>query len=151
MINTRRAVSLIKKAEDAFSSAIDDFKAGRYPDCVFSCQRCVEFATKSVLLTLGYLIPKSHDTSGVLGKAMTEKEMPEWFKEEIPKLGRIVNKLADQRVKSEYGLEVEGVWIDPYDIIDEGTASSTIEEAEWVLKLCSKFLIESGISDLRMK
>jgi len=123
-----RAARWLKGAERAFQDQ-------RWDDVVYSAQMCVEQSTKSILLLLGIDYPKEHDVSDVFSELAGRKDIPEWFKENVPSVSRHVAELAGLRGLAGYGYE-KGLDADYF----KDYASEAFEAAKTTLSLCEKLV-----------
>lgn len=137
----RRAKRYLREAENAFSE-------GDFASTIRRSQECIELSVKSVLRAVGIEFPREHDVSDVLLELNVD--MPDWFKEKVPEIARIMSEITPKRGVSMYGLERE---LRPAsDIFSEEDASAELENANEVHSDCDRFVrwwFEDAKNELR--
>jgi len=129
-MNTSKAC--LREAKEAFEEA-------NFALCVRRSQECIELSIKAVLRALSIEFPKEHDVS----EAITDLEtfdLPDWFKEKLPKLSAIMREITPKRGPALYGFEKE--LRPPSRIFSETDGLDSIERAKEVFEVSDKFLKE---------
>ena len=129
------ALLAMERAQRWMESARRALSDSRWNDAVYSAQMCSEHAAKGVLISLGIEFPKLHDVSDVFVTLEDRRDMPSVFRKKVEKISKKLANLAAERALAGYGFE-EGVGVEYFEDIAPGT----IEDAEFVLESCSKFL-----------
>ena len=109
-------------------------KDGSYGFAVLAAQECVEFSMKGALRKLGIEHPKFHDVSQVL--LLNKNRLPEGLRSNLGRLSEVSRSLSTKRTTAAYGDEAAGV--PPDKIFKRAEAESALEDASWVLRLCTK-------------
>lgn len=112
--------------------AMDD---RRWDDVVYSSQMAVEHSAKAVLLALGVHFPKQHDVSDILVGIADRKEIPDWFRREIPQISDVVARLSEQHGLASYGFE-HGIGVEYF----KDFAPEALREAREVHSRCMEAL-----------
>lgn len=128
----------LEEAGERLDSGKKAMSNQRHATAVFYAQECVEYATKAALHSLGVEYPPIHDISGHLLGLHADPRLPRWFRAEVPRLSRIVSRLAGLRIPARYGDQRAG--IPPPKLINVGAARHAISDAEHVLKLAHRFV-----------
>ena len=129
------ALLAVERAERWLESARRALSDSRWDDAVYSAQMCSEHAAKGVLISLGIEFPKQHDVSDVFVTLGDRKDMPSVFRKRVEEISKKLADLAAERALAGYGFE-EGVGVEYFEDI----APRAVEDAEFVLESCSKFL-----------
>lgn len=129
------ALLAVERAKRWLESARRALSDSRWDDAVYSAQMCSEHAAKAVLISLGMEFPKQHDVSDVFVTLEDRKDMPSVFRKRVEEISKKLANLAAERALAGYGFE-EGVGVEYFEDI----APRDVEDAEFVLESCSKFL-----------
>ena len=143
MICDEEANILLKKAKREIYIARRNLNDELYPEAVFDAQRAAEKAMKAAIRIVGRGYPKNHDPSGIFGEIMLKElknRLPQELLNEVPKLGRAMNKLANMRSVAEYPIEEEGRVIPPWEQIERTDAEKAISAAEEIIAWVEKFI-----------
>ena len=124
-----RARRCLKEAELAISE-------GDFPGTVRRSQEALELATKAMLRNLAVEYPREHDVGGAL--PVVASRLPNYLRERVPELRRLLEELAGARGPALYGYEREGV--PPTKAFDEGYARGVFTEVKELVGLVLKFL-----------
>lgn len=108
----------------------------RWDDVVYSSQMAVEQSIKAVLIALGIDFPHEHDVSGVFMGLTKRVDIPQWFKEAVPKVSEHMTELAEVRGLAGYGYEkgVDAEYFKDY-------SKEALRNAETALSLCRRLLV----------
>ena len=128
----------ITEAEERLDSGRRAVSNRRHATAVFYAQECVEYAAKAVLQSLGIEYPPIHDISGILFRLRKDQRLPMWFRVEVPRLSRVVSRLAVLRIPARYGDQRAGV--PPSKLLGARDARRAIADAEHLLKLARRFV-----------
>ncbi len=105
-----------------------------YAFAVLAAQECVGFSIKGALRRLGIEYPKTHDVSRIL--VLNRERLPESLASNLDRVSEVSRRLALKRSQAAYGDELAGT--SPDRMFSRAEAESALEEASWVLKLCTK-------------
>jgi len=131
------ALLALKRSERWIESAKRALPDSRWDDAVYSAQMCSEHAAKAVLISLGIDFPKQHDVSDVFVTLKERRDLPSDFRGKVEDIAEKLASLAAERALAGYGFE-EGVGVEYFKDI----APSAIEDAEFILQSCRKFVTE---------
>jgi len=138
MNNMELARAGIERAGRWLQGASRALEDERWDDAVFSSQMDVEQSAKAVLIALGIDFPKQHDVSIVFEDLAKRLDMPEWFRSDVPEIGKAVAELAEMRGLAGYGFE-QGIGVEYF----KDYAHEAFKKAREVHEACSKLLREA--------
>jgi HEPN domain-containing protein len=130
------AENYVRRATRYLDEAKRALKDMDFPTTVRRSQEALELAVKAVLRYLAVEYPREHDVGEAL--PFVADKLPEYLREKIPQLRRLLTKLAEDRGPAFYGNEIRG--IPPNQLFGEEYARRVYSEVEEMLKLCTKFL-----------
>ena len=107
---------------------------GSYAFAVLAAQECVEFSIKGALRRMGIEHPKTHDVSQLL--VLNRERLSESLASNLDRVSEVSRRLSLKRSQAAYGDELAGT--PPDRMFSRAEAESALEEASWVLKLCTK-------------
>ena len=98
---------------------------------------CSEHAAKAVLISLGIDFPRQHDVSDVFVTLKERRDLPSDFRGKVEDMVEKLASLAAERALAGYGFE-EGVGVEYF----KDVAPGAIEDAEFILRSCRKFVVD---------
>ncbi|MCJ2670271.1 MAG: HEPN domain-containing protein [Candidatus Thermoplasmatota archaeon] len=131
------ALLALKRSERWIESAKRGLSDSRWDDAVYSAQMCSEHAAKAVLISLGIDFPRQHDVSDVFVTLKDRRDLPSDFRGKVEDMVEKLASLAAERALAGYGFE-GGIGVEYF----EKVAPDAIEDAEFILQHCRKFVIE---------
>lgn len=114
------------------------FKAEDYPTCVRRLQEALEMASKAALRKLAVEYPREHDVSEAMDAAW--ERFPDYIREKIEDIKRMLVKLAADRGPAVYGYEIQG--IPASEIFTRKYAQESLTATGPLVELCIKFTTE---------
>ncbi len=112
---------------------------GYYDKAVYHFQQSVEKSVKPILIAMG-IFQKTHLIGGVLQKVISEKDVPEKWKENLLELGRISESIEPEVSLSRYPGVMDGsLWL-PFDEYKREDADGAMEKAEKSLSIAKGFI-----------
>ncbi len=96
----------LTRGSDRVRDARRAFSEGRLPDAMRFAPEGLELALKAALRSMAVEVPKRHDPAPAL--EAVERQLPEWFRSELPALRRLSFELAERRSLAMYGDERTG-------------------------------------------
>ncbi|KXB03068.1 hypothetical protein AKJ47_02905 [candidate division MSBL1 archaeon SCGC-AAA261G05] len=120
---------------EAAGRALED---ENHPFTIRLAQECVELSLKGALRLVGVEYPREHDVSPILPEV--RERFPEWFSNQLDKMGEISSDLARKRGPSVYGDEEEGV--PPSELFQKADAEKALRDAKHVHREVGKVLQE---------
>ncbi|MFQ5710875.1 MAG: HEPN domain-containing protein [Candidatus Geothermarchaeales archaeon] len=129
------AQDYLRRAEARVKDATAALRRGDHPEVIRYSQECVEISLKAVLRLVGIEYPKEHDVGDIL--EYNRDQFTQEFREKIPHLRKISERLSSLRGPSLYGIERLGKT--PSQLFDEDEAEKALEEARVVMETCKKF------------
>jgi len=131
------ALLALKRSERWIEGAKGALSDSRWDDAVYSAQMCSEHAAKAVLISLGIDFPKQHDVSDVFVTLKGRGDLPSDFRRKVEEIAEKLANLAAERALAGYGFE-EGIGVEYF----EEVAPGAIEDAEFILQHCRKFVVD---------
>ncbi|MDW8063317.1 MAG: HEPN domain-containing protein [Candidatus Caldarchaeum sp.] len=124
------------RAEWCLSEAETAFDKGNYPICVRRAQEALELATKAVLRYLGVEYPREHDVGEAL--QAVEDKLPNYLREMLPEMRKLLTELASMRGPAFYGYERE--LIPAGRAFGRDRAMEVLNKVQKTVKACMRFL-----------
>jgi hypothetical protein len=136
-MNTKdMAVDYIKRAENCLTECENAFEEDDFARTVRRAQECIELSVKSVLRAIGIEFPKEHDISDLL--VTLNFKFPNWFKQKIVKIAKIMAEITPKRGPAMYGFEKE--LVPPSKIFSKKDGMNARKDAQFVYRYCKKFV-----------
>lgn len=126
------AALALERARRWMATAEEALRGERFDDALYAAQMASEQAAKAVLIRHNIEYPKSHDPGPVLAEL---DGLPQWFKENLPRMVSILALLAKRRGQAGYGFE-EGLDVSAF----KEAAPGAVRDARWVLESCARLL-----------
>lgn len=132
--NQRKSQLAFARAKRWLQSAERALEDERWDDVVYGSQMAVEHAIKSILLEKGLRFKRVHDISPEFLLLSEHDDTPNWLKEKIEEISKILLILTNRRSSAGYGFEEE---VDVEDFKDE--APDSYNDAKYVLDLFEQY------------
>ena len=145
-MNVELAQAGIARAKRWLQGAERALQDNRWDDAVYTAQMAVEQGSKAVLIALGIDYPKEHDVSDVLFPLKERKDLPTWFRDDVPPIAEVVAELAEQRGLAGYGFET-GVDAEHF----RSYSPEAYQRSKKALDSCSKLIDELFMKKSRKK
>lgn len=128
-MNSREDVEYrLNLAKGFLKEAEEDFQLKRWRSCVNSSQLSVENSGKAILMLFG-ISPKTHEPARLLGKLVTDTEIPNETRKKIKEiLPEFLTLGVEEHFMTDYG--DESSYALPWEIFDEEAAKLALRAAK---------------------